>query len=100
MAKAEASPTKETQAARYQLTEKAYIDDVLHEPERQPKDENGDPKPLIIAYPGIPGPHMKPVNDAAWEASRKAGHVNADGEFAPYRVDPILALTVVGPAAK
>lgn len=63
---------KPAEKPRYQLTEKAYINDRLLDPENMPYeeaqgDENELPKrkPLIITYEGIPGAHMTPVNAAA-----------------------------------
>jgi hypothetical protein len=44
---------------RYRLTEKAYIDDILYDPE--------SPNPALheVDYKGVPGWHMEPVNEAA-----------------------------------
>lgn len=101
--KAAAKVEKTRQASetpRYKLLEKAYIDDVYYDPEKVPKDADGLAKPLVIEYLGIPGPHMEPVNAAAKEASKKAGHINADGDFEPHRIDPISALTIVGTPIK
>jgi hypothetical protein len=71
---------------RYQLTERAYINDVLHDPESRPMDdETGERKPLIITFEGIPGPHMKPVNKAAEEMVKKHPIIMAD---------PVLALKI------
>jgi hypothetical protein len=75
---------------RYRLKEKAYIDDILYEPEAMPiDDETDEPKPLYINYRGIPGYHMEAANDAARAMVAKY----------PERmhfVDPILAMTQVG----
>lgn len=62
------------EAAKYKLTERAYIDDILHEPD------------AVIAYAGIPGHHMEPVNDAA-RAMKKKHPSNY--------TDPILSMTAV-----
>lgn len=59
----------------YELTEKAYINDVLHEVGAH------------IKYEGIPGYHMVPINDAA-----KAMVKKHPSKF----TDPILAMTAVG----
>ncbi|AIY40185.1 hypothetical protein LT85_1027 [Collimonas arenae] len=61
-------------AARYELTEAAYIDDKLLVAGQQ------------IEYAGMPGYHMVPLNDAAKAMFKKHGK-----EF----VDPILALTAI-----
>jgi hypothetical protein len=63
---------------QYQLTEKAYIHDVLYEPGAS------------VYFDGIPGPHMEPLNDAAKEMVKK---------HPPQGGNPIDALTMVGPGA-
>lgn len=83
---------KEAEKAKYRLTEKAYIDDILYDPEKMPFDPestDGSRKPLIISYKGIPGPHMEPVNDEARFMKEK---------YAQFQqaVDPIAELTVIG----
>jgi hypothetical protein len=65
--------------ARYRLLDKAYIDDVLYDPETTRIDpETGDRVPLYIEFDGVPGWHMEPVNDAAREAKAKAPHSERD----------------------
>lgn len=64
-----------SEAAQYQLTEAAYIDDVLYAPTQK------------VTYAGIPGHHMEPLNDAAKAMKKK--HDKA-------YVDPIEAMTIVG----
>ena len=58
---------------RYELTEKAYINDVLLEVGQE------------VDYEGVPGHHMEPVNDSARAAKA----------VAPVYMDPILALTAI-----
>jgi hypothetical protein len=65
---------------QYQLTEVAYIHDVLH------------PEGATVYYEGIPGPHMQPLNEAAQAMVEK--HVSA-----MQRRNPIDELTLVGPGA-
>ena len=73
---------------RYQLIEKAYIDDILHDPESRPMDpETEERKPLLVYFDGIPGPHMIPVNEAAKKMVEKHPTVMQD---------PIAALSIVG----
>lgn len=89
---------------RYELTEKAYIDDVLYDPQepnhpvskvkRAINEETGDMKPLVIEFDGIPGPHMIPVNDCA--KAMVAEHSVQHGR----NLNPVDSLTIVGPAAK
>lgn len=83
---------KTGQKPRYQLKEKAYIGDVLYEPELEPIiSARGDPeerRPLIVTFLGRPGPHMVPKNEAAklmWE------------RFTPSDVDPIEDLSLITP---
>jgi hypothetical protein len=87
---------------KYRLTEKAYIDDRLLDPESMPLmatkdddvfDENATPerKPLIIEYDGIPGPHMVPLNKEA--EAMVAKYPNQAN------MDPIAALQVAPSAA-
>lgn len=76
------------QTPRYRLTAKAYINDRLLDPESMavdPDSEDGERKPLIISYEGVPGWHMEPVNDAARAMKAKA----------PKYSDPILAMTSI-----
>ena len=44
---------------RYRLAEKAYIDDILYDP------ESPNPDLHEVNYEGVPGWHMEPVNEAA-----------------------------------
>lgn len=77
---------------RYRLTEKAYLGDILYEPELKPWKKDTDPEnperePLFVFFEGRPGPHMKPVNKAAEAMYAK---------YPPVDVDPIAALSIVG----
>lgn len=63
-----------SEAPQYQLSEAAYIDDVLYEPG------------ATIKYAGIPGHHMAPLNAAAEAMVKKH-----PSKF----IDPILAMTNV-----
>jgi len=63
------------EAPKYELTEAAYIDDVLLSPG------------ATITYKGIPGHHMEPLNDAARAMKKK--HNKAF-------IDPIEAMTIIG----
>ncbi|MGF6764061.1 hypothetical protein P3T24_004392 [Paraburkholderia sp. GAS33] len=56
---AEAPVERPAGIPRYRLTEKAYINDILYDPEAQ------DPRLHEVDYEGIPGHHMEPVNAAA-----------------------------------
>lgn len=89
---------------KYRLTEKAYIDDRLLDPESMPflqvvdsddvTDENATPerKPLIIEYDGIPGPHMTPINDEAKAmAAKYPVQMGAS-------LDPIDSLPIAAPS--
>lgn len=88
---------------KYELTEKAYLGDILFNPEEQvnpltkrtrPRDpETGDLAPLLIEYEGIPGPHMIPVNDAA--KAMVAAHPRASAAS----INPVESLTIIGPNA-
>ena len=72
MSEAHANRQQAQEVPRYQLTEKAYIDDVFLDPETRPYDEEtGERKPLFINFAGKPGPHMRPVNNAAREMVKK-----------------------------
>ncbi|SIO58400.1 hypothetical protein [Paraburkholderia phenazinium] len=66
------------QIPRYRLTEKAYINDILYDPEAQ------NPNLHEVDYEGIPGHHMEPVNEAARVMKEKH-----PGDY----VDPIEAMT-------
>ena len=67
-----------SEQAQYKLTEKAYIDDVLYEPD------------AVITFSGIPMHYMLPVNEAA-----KAAKNTPEGKKAAKFLDPILAMTAV-----
>ena len=73
-------PLVDESIPRYALTEKAYIDDVLYDP------DSPDPRFHEISYTGIPGPHMDPLNDAAVAMKEK----HAARQIA---IDPILEMT-------
>lgn len=93
---------KAREKPRYQLLEKAYINDRMYDPESMPFEENdsGDEnelpqrKPLIIVYEGIPGAHMTPVNDAAKAMVEK--HKEQHGRS----LNPVNSLTILGPGAE
>lgn len=81
---------------KYRLTETSYINDVLHEPDRQPmifNKETGEEerRPIIITYLGRPGPHMVPVNAAAKAMYEK---------HPPASINPIDKLSLIGPEAE
>lgn len=88
---------------KYELTDKAYIGDILYNPEEavhpltkrsRPRDqETGDLAPLLIEYEGIPGPHMVPYNDAA--KAMVAAHPRASAAS----INPVESLTIIGPNA-
>jgi hypothetical protein len=65
---------QEVETPMYELTEAAYIDDKLYTAGQR------------IAYEGIPGHHMEPINDSA-----RAMKESNPSKF----VDPILAMTIV-----
>ena len=76
----QAKPEVDESKPRYELTEAAYIGDVLHQ-------EGAE-----IEFDGIPGPHMIPLNEAAEQQCEKY-----DAAMTPH--DPIHALTMVGDGA-
>lgn len=65
----------EVQLPQYELSEAAYIDDVLYGPGRK------------VTYEGAPGHHMEPVNEAAKVMKKK----HDKGGY----IDPIEAMTKV-----
>lgn len=88
---------------KYALTEKAYIGDILYDPEngthpvtKRPRvqdPESGEFAPLLVDYEGIPGAHMMPMNEAAKEMCvRYAKQHGAN-------INPVDGLTIVGPGA-
>src|SRR5258708_37431994 len=83
---------------KYRLTEKAYIDDRIYDPEdpklRIKDAAEDDPKfkPRIIEWDGEPAHYMVPMNDEAEAMVRK---------HPPRGGDPLEGLTIsVGPRAK
>lgn len=75
---------------RYQLMDKAYIDDILYDPELKPWVKDSEPpvrEPLVIAFMGRPGPHMVPKNKAAEMMYAK---------YPPSNLNPIDELSIVG----
>lgn len=75
---------------RYQLKDKFYFNDQLYDPELKPWIPHSDPaerEPLIVAYPGRPGPYMVPKNKAAEMMWAK---------YPPADSDPIAELSIVG----
>lgn len=98
---ADTTQAKAKEKPRYQLTEKAYINDRMYDPETMAfepdtgdEDEMPKRKPLIVVYEGIPGAHMLPVNAAAKAMCEK--------HKAQYErsLNPVNNLTVVGPTAE
>ena len=62
----DAQPQREGEMPRYVIKAACYIDDVLMDPAAQPKDENGDPKPLYYETDTeYPAWYMEPQNEAA-----------------------------------
>ena len=96
MAEAQSTPRRE--APKYKLTEKAYLNERLYDPELMPIDHLAEPledgtqprKDLVVTFDGIPGYYMVPVNGAAKAMCEK----HADRMHA---VDPIRDLTIVTP---
>jgi hypothetical protein len=79
---------------RYQVLERCYINDTMFDPTTRPWDEDTDErKPLYITYSGIPGPHLKPANDAA----RAMTELHA---ARMQNVNPLNKLTQVTPDGK
>ena len=81
---------------RYELLEKAYLDDRFLDPETMPVDpdsEEGDRKPMIVTFEGIPGPHLVPVNAAAEAMCKKHAAVYQNNR------DPISQLVISGQGA-
>lgn len=75
---------------KYRLTEKAYLDEILHDPEspRLLDKDTGEYKPLIVEYDGIPAHYMVAENDEAKAMMRK---------YPPRPNNAIDKLTIVGP---
>lgn len=73
--------TRKAEMPRYRLTEKAYLNDRLYDPEEMQIDQNAEPddngaqprKPLIVGFAGVPAYYMEPVNDAARAMVAKHG---------------------------
>ena len=83
---------REGEIPRYRLTAICYLDDCIHDPAAQPKDDNGDPKPLYYdTDTEYPAWYMEPVNEAAKAMCAKHPPV-------PYG-DPINTLTQLSKAA-
>lgn len=82
---------------KYRLTEKAYLNERLYNPEEMPFDQTAEPdesgslprRPLIVPFAGIPAYYMEPVNDAARAMCEKH---KARMEF----MNPIDQLSIVG----
>ena len=73
--------------ARYRLTEQAYIDDRLHEPD------------TIVEYAGIPGPHMIACNEAARAAKLQVtGYRDEQIELADFLNDATVRKAELGAA--
>ena len=92
--------TKPKQIPRYKVLAICHINDKLLDPALQPIDTQAEYvdgaetplRPLIIAYEGIPGPHLEPVNDAAREMCEKY-----KDRMIP--INPVNDLPVAGPGA-
>ena len=51
---------------KYRITPVCYgADDKIYDPEAQPRDDDGNPKPLYMEFIGQPAWYMEPANDAA-----------------------------------
>lgn len=50
---------------KYRITETSYHNDRIYEPKDQPKDDEGNPKPLYMEFEGRPAHYMEPANAAA-----------------------------------
>ncbi len=88
------SPTSKVRP-KYRLTQTAYINETLYEPERQPLVQNAEGemvlKALIIEYDGEPGAHMVPVNAPARAMYAK---------HPPRDMNPVDKLSILGPGAE
>lgn len=72
---------------KYRITERAFIDEVLLDPDSMPIDrETGETAPLIINYDGAPEYYMEPMNELAQKMK--------DENPRAY-VDPINSLTTM-----
>lgn len=94
---AEAQTTARGEVPKYKLLEKCYLNERLYDPDLQPIDQNAEPndegvlprKDLIVAFAGVPGYYMVPVNAAAKAMCEK----HKDRMRA---ANPIDELTIVG----
>lgn len=50
---------------KYRITETCYHNDRIYDPVNQPKDDDGEPKPLYMEFSGHPAHYMEPANEAA-----------------------------------
>lgn len=72
---------------KYRITETCYHNDRIYDPALQPKDEDGEPKPLYMEFTGRPAHYMEPFNEAAKAMYR---------QFPPAPwFDPMLRMTDV-----
>lgn len=100
MADATNTTARRGEMPKYRLTEKAYLNDRLYDPDEMPIDQNAEPddngslprRPLIVGYAGVPAYYMEPVNEAAREMIKK--HANRM-QF----MNPIDELSIVGQSA-
>lgn len=71
----------------YRITQTCYCFDKIWDPDAQPKDDNGDPRPLYMEWDERPAYYMEPANEAA----------KAMYEKNPPLVwcDPIIAATTI-----
>lgn len=56
----------ESEMSKWRITTVCYLNDRIYDPNAQPKDDNGDSKPLYLEYATeYPAWYMEPVNEAA-----------------------------------
>ncbi len=70
---------------KYRITEVCHHNDRIYDPAMQPKDEDGEPKPLYMEFDGPPSYYMEPANEAAQAMYEKYPPT-------PW-IDPINAMT-------
>lgn len=80
---------KVNEVPKYRITQTCFHNDRIYDPAMQPKDDEGEPKPLYMEFTGHPAHYMEPANDAA--RAMYAKHPPAAW------FDPINRMTAVQP---
>ena len=75
---------------KWRITATCYLNDRIYDPELQPKDDNGDPKPLFLEIDTeYPSWYMEPANAAAEAVCERHAPAPVSDINAQLRISPL-----------